>query len=431
TDTVGTPHAVDTPRTRDERETPAGADHEHAVRSWLSRRRSPLLLLIDDYHEAGLRSGAAGIDDALLDLIRENDQLYLVIAGRTVRALETIGALSVETLVIGPEELQLTPSMLQALAAELGVDLTTERTRKIAADLGGWPSAIRAGLQRAASGSAYGTGEVTLGNDYIAAMVQDLRFETVRTLLLRTSVPGQFDIETARIIAPEGNTVRMLRNIRAAGLLRESETTAGTYYYPRAIRSALRAVLSETRPGEEQQVYEDLMRAASGRNDPAQALGYATEGRLCSLALALVDTQWSYLLSASPAALGRAATLFPRQMLAENARLSVAAKYFKDLPSEDGAPIWAGVDSASLNAALALHRGRQVDAGQDELLLLMQWGAGSLLAGNLDLAMYAFSQARSAALLNGVESESYLGAAGIALVHALQGEVDQCLNWLE
>src|SRR5699024_5912559 len=42
-----------------------------------------------------------------------------------------------------------------------------------------------------------------------------------------------------------------------------------------------------------------------------------------------------------------------------------------------------------------------------------------------------FSQARSAALLNGDHSESYLGAAGIALVHALQGEVDQCLNWLE
>src|SRR5699024_7748728 len=190
TETVGTLPAVDAPHTPAERQTPAGADHEHAVRSWLSRRRSPLLLLIDDYHEAGLRSGAAGIDDALLDLIRQNEQMYIVIAGRTVRALETIGALSVETLVIGPEELQLTPSMVQALAAELGVDLTTERTRKIAADLGGWPSAIRAGLQRAASGSAYGTGEVTLGNDYIAAMVQDLRFETVRTFLLRTSVPS-------------------------------------------------------------------------------------------------------------------------------------------------------------------------------------------------------------------------------------------------
>src|SRR5699024_3319545 len=32
---------------------PAGGEHEHAVRAWLSRRRRPLLLPVDAHHEAG------------------------------------------------------------------------------------------------------------------------------------------------------------------------------------------------------------------------------------------------------------------------------------------------------------------------------------------------------------------------------------------
>lgn len=407
------------------------ADHEHAVVTWLGRRRTPLLLIIDDYHEAGLREGAAGIDDALVDLISQNDRLYLVVAGRTVRALETIGSLSVETLIIGPEELQLTPPMVQALAAEMGVDLSSSRALKVANDLGGWPSAIRAGLQRAATGSPYGTGEVTLGGDYIAAMVRDLRFESVRTFLLRTSIPEEIDVDTARVIAPEGNTVRMLRNIRAAGLLRETDANSGTYYYPRAVRMALQNVLRETRPDAEQEVYQDLMGAALTRNEPAVALRYATKGKLWGLALDVLDTHWSYLLSTSPATLGEAASAFPAQMVPENPRLSVARRYLQGIRTDSGEPTWAGVDSASLNAALAVHRSGRDDPGQDELLLLLQWGAASLLRGNLDMAMYAFSQARACALLNDAGDETYLGAAGIALVHALQGEVDQCLAWLE
>lgn len=407
-------------------------DAERVVTTWLAQRREPLLLIIDDYHEAGLRHGAASIDDTLVDLVRQNDQLYLAAAGRTLRALETVGSLSVDTLVIGPDELRLTGDMVYALATRTGVQLTHDRAEQIVVDLGGWPSAIRAGLQRAAASGGRDTAEVTFADNYIGAMVRDLRFENVRAFLLRTAIPEQFDIETARVIAPEGNTVRMLRNIRAAGLLAERRTVDGqSYSYPPAIRAALIRVMRESRPEVEHEVHLELMRLAAGRHDPAESLVHAVHAGEWTAALDVIENDWGTLLTTAPRALVQAAQMFPAPMVAENVRLRVATRYLSEVADPIQKPVWTGAESASFNAEIAIHRTELVDAGDDELLLLMQWGATCLLMGDLDTAMYAFSQARAWAMMTDGETESYLGAAGLALVHALQGEPDQALRWLE
>lgn len=407
-------------------------DTERVVTTWLAQRREPLLVIIDDYHEAGLRHGAASIDDALVDLVRQNDQLYLAAAGRTLRALETVGSLSVDTLVIGPDELRLTGDMVYALATRTGVQLTHDRAEQIVVDLGGWPSAIRAGLQRAAASGGRDTAEVTFADNFIGAMVRDLRFENVRAFLLRTAIPEQFDIETARVIAPEGNTVRMLRNIRAAGLLAERRTVDGqSYSYPPAIRAALIRVMRESRPEVEHEVHLELMRLAAGRHDPAESLVHAVHAGEWTAALDVIENDWGTLLTTAPRALVQAAQMFPAPMVAENVRLRVATRYLSEVADPVQKPIWTGAESASFNAELAIHRTERVDAGDDELLLLMQWGATCLLMGDLDTAMYAFAQARAWAMRTEGETESYLGAAGLALVHALQGEPDQALRWLE
>lgn len=407
-------------------------DAERVVTTWLAQRREPLLVIIDDYHEAGLRHGAASIDDTLVDLVRQNDQLYLAAAGRTLRALETVGSLSVDTLVIGPDELRLTGDMVYALAARIGVQLTHDRAEQIVVDLGGWPSAIRAGLQRAAASGGRDTAEVTFADHYIGSMVRDLRFENVRAFLLRTAIPEQFDIETARVIAPEGNTVRMLRNIRAAGLLSERRTASGqTYSYPPAIRAALIRVMRESRPEVEHEVHLELMRLAASRHEPAEALVHAVHAGEWTAALDVIENDWGVLLTTAPRALVQAAQMFPAPMIAEDVRLRVATRYLSEAATPIGKPVWSGAESASFNAEIAAHRTELVDAGDDELLLLMQWGAACLLMGDLDTAMYAFSQARAWAMMTDGETESYLGAAGLALVHALQGEPDQALRWLD
>src|SRR5690625_2754427 len=408
------------------------AEAEREVTTWLAHRREPLLVIIDDFHEAGLRHGAASIDDTLVDLIRQNDQLFLVAAGRTLRALETVGSLSVETLVIGPDELRMTGEMVHALAGRMGVTMTRDRAERIVVELGGWPSAIRAGMQRAAASGGRSTGEVTLADNYIAAMGRDLRFENVRGFLLRTGIPEQCGIEPARVIAPEGNTVRMLRNSRAAGLLSERRTIEGqSYSFPPAIRNALIRVMRETRPEVELQVHQELMRLATSRHDPAQALVHAVHAGEWTVALDVIQNGWGALLTSSPRALVQAAQMFPAPMIAEDVRLRVATRYLSEVASPTAKPGWAGVESASFNAEIAAHRTERVDAGDDELLLLMQRGAACLLMGDLDTAMYAFSQARAWAMMTDGETESYLGAAGLALVHALQGEPDQALRWLD
>ncbi|WP_168217765.1 LuxR C-terminal-related transcriptional regulator [Occultella kanbiaonis] len=420
---------------------PASDSDAHAeVTGLLAERREPLVLIIDDFHEAGLKHGAATIDDEMVDLVRQNDQLFLVVGSRTLRALETTGALSVEAAMIGPADLRMTGPQVHDLATRLGLTITMDEAQQIAVDLGGWPSAIRAGLMRAVSGvDGDGDGgtlvDGSLVDGYIATMVRDLRFENVRSFLLRTAIPEQFDIEMARAIAPEGNTVRILRNVRAAGLLSERHTVEGQMYsYAPAIRNALIRVMRESRPELFREVHLALMNLSAANRDPGETLTHAVHAAQWTTAMDVIERQWARLLTHQPLTLIAAARMFPDDLVASNARLRVAVDYVEGAldPHAPDASIWAVPDYTAINSIIEEDRSGTGDPERDESLVLLQWGISSLLGGNLDTSVYAFSRARERGLISPSDTGALqMGTVGLALVHALNGEPDLALRWLE
>ncbi|UFU02415.1 LuxR C-terminal-related transcriptional regulator [Ruania suaedae] len=414
--------------------------HAHTGVSQLLRTcAEPLLLVIDDMHEAGLHHEPAEIDDELVDLLKHNERFFLVVAGRTLRPLETTGTLSVDAVVIGPDDLRLTGDGVFRLAQRLGAHITKDEAQQVAVELGGWPSAVRAGLVRS-NGNG---GPVTIDRDtvehYVATMVRDLRFEKVRAFLLRTAIPDDFDLDIAREIVTEGNIARLLRNVLMAGLITERGTVAGPRYsYAPAIRSALRRMVREHHPQLEVEVHHALMRHAERRQVPAQVLEHAARAGEWERALDVLEQDWDRLLMEEPLLLGRVARMFPAPLVAENARLRVAVEHLDADVVPDQRHSWRRtVDSPTLHAEVLwqhaglLGPGRE---GRDEStvqLVLLEWGVASTLQGDLDVALYAFSQARAVALLDHSNAHAArLGATGLALVHAVLGEVSTARRWL-
>lgn len=410
-------------------------DARREVMRALAERSTPLLLIIDDFHEAGLKQGAATIDDELVDLVRQNDRFDLVIASRTLRALETTGSLSVDAAVIGPAELRMTGPMVHELARRTGVTITMDRAQQIAVDLGGWPSAIRAGLMRSGSSEDPGGIDGSLVDGYVGTMVRDLRYESVRSFLLRTAIPEQFDIEMARAIAPEGNTVRILRNIRAAGLLSERHTVDGQMYsYAPAIRDALIRAMRETRPEFAREVHLVLMRMSASNMDPGQVLTHAVQAQEWDTALDVIERQWARLLTAQPLTLTAAARMFPPEIVAKDARLRVTIEHLEGAldPTGHAESPWPVADYPTINAEISAYRHTEGSPEEDETLVLLQWAISCVLSGNLDFAIYAFSRARAHGLVDGRdESAIHMGTVGLAMVHALQGEPEIALRWLD
>lgn len=403
-------------------------DDRWSVVSTLVEQPSRMLLIIDDFHEAGLDEGAATIDDDLVEIVRQNDRIDLVIGTRTYRTLETTGMLSVDGVVLGPDDLKMTGRMVHALAQQLGVEMTLDEAEEVAIDTGGWPSAIRAGLVQS---GATGTFNARLVDDYIVNLITDLRFPSVRTFLLRTAIPERFTADMAVLIAPS-MTLRILRNLRNAGLLSETRTSDGQMYsYAPAVRAALLRLGRELEPDTVREVHHKLMEVAAGARDLGRVLVHAIEAHEYDTALQVIEREWSTLLATSPVVLVQAASRFPPEIAAREPRLRIALHDLHAAPNADSSSF--SVDSGSAFAAeLSEHLSAPVGASSEESLALLQWGITCLLVGNLDAASYAFNRARTLGLVGGGPDETVeLAALGLALSHAFEGEPELTMRWLD
>lgn len=404
-------------------------DTRWSVISTLVEHQRRLLIIIDDFHEAGLGEGAASIDDDLVDIVRQNDLIDLVIGTRTYRTLETTGMLSVDGVVLGPDDLKMNGRMVHTLATRLGVEMTMDQAQEIALDTGGWPSAIRAGLARTASGR--GVFDASLVDDYIANMITDLRFPSVRAFLLRSAVPERFTAEMARIVAPGKGPLRILRNLRAAGMLSEHSTVDGKMYsYAPAVRSALLRLGRELEPETVREVHHTLMELAAAAHDPSRVLVHAIEAQEYDTALHVIEREWATLLATAPVVLLQAAKRFPPEVVAKEPRLRIALHDLESAPTAGSSPFT--IDAGSFAAELSEHLSSPVGANAEESLALLHWGITCLLVGNLDAASYAFNRARTLGLVGGGPDETVeLAAVGLAVSHAFEGEPDLTMRWLD
>lgn len=391
----------------------------------------PMLVVVDDYHEAGLRAGANEIDAALVDFLRQNDQLYIMLCGRRPRALDSLGPLSVDSCLIGPDDLRMTSTMTFDLAASMGLALDRPAAGRLTAALDGWPALIRAAILQAVTAGASGIPPEDLVRPYVAAMLQEASSTGRRDFILATAVPDGFDLATARALSTGEDALLLVNDLVASGLLNATATGSGSHFsYAPAVRRTLLALMSESGTGVETQTYRTLMARAAAEDDPLTALGYATRSQDWPAALEVIEASWDRLLLEAPGVLGTASRALPSAKVALDARLRLARDHLRHesvQPHHGRDTYEPGRLCARLHASVIARRGSNVR--DDDLLALLQWGISLLASGDLLAATYAFAQAHAWGTAHHDDGAA-LAAIGAALAHALRGEPALASPWL-
>ncbi len=389
----------------------------------------PLRLVLDNFHDAGRTRGASGIDDDLVDLLRFTNQFSLVVSGRTLRSLESTGVLAVETSIIGPDEFKLGAEEVQALAAAQGMNLSLTQCTEIAVDLGGWPSAIRAGLQHASAGD--GVDESVVAG-YVTAVLRDIRHGKVGDFLLRTASLDSFNFASLRPLYDTASIGPVVHGLRSAGLLQAEREPGGStrYYYAPGIRRALLAAMREINPEAEREVHRALMSAAGDDRDLGNALAHAMAAGEWAAVAAMIESDWVRLLTSDPHNLVRAAVDMPPELRAGVAKVEVARTHVSAVVDRARPAPWAVVQHLSTTVEIAEYIAESPVPIDAKAAALLEWGVACMMISDHNNGMYAFNQARERGLQGGGLGAVVLGTMGLALVHALAGEPDQARVWL-
>ncbi|MCM3660817.1 LuxR C-terminal-related transcriptional regulator [Georgenia satyanarayanai] len=404
-----------------------------AVLGSLLRREEPLRLVVDNYHEAGHLDGRSEIDDELLELVRSSAALELVVCTRSLRALETTGALSVDLTVVRPADLAMRAEDVLALAERHGVSMTVDGAADLAMELGGWPAAVRTCIATAGVGGREAAVDTGTVDGFIETLLADVRSTALREFLMRTAVPEEFSAAAARAIVPDGTALRELRNLRVGGLLRERETVEGLRYsYPPAIRDALRRVSLERHPHLEREVHIALMALAAQEEGPVGVLRHAVLAQEWDTALRIIEEEWSALLTQHPHTLIEIAGSFPREIADGDPRLQVVRRHLPRMApaSADEASEWTPVRPHFVVAAVK-QRWAEKQETTDEIHILIQSGLAAVFAGEHEAAAYAFERVRDHGLRHDDRTARLVGIGGMLTAKTFHGETDLALRLLE
>ncbi|MFC7406583.1 helix-turn-helix transcriptional regulator [Georgenia alba] len=393
----------------------------------LARRTAPLTVVIDDFHRAGSAPGAEP-DEDLVELVRRNDQVSLVVATRTVRPIETTGSLSVDLVLLCPEKLRMRPDQVRQLAALLGADLGAGEADRLVEGFGGWPAVIRSVLTRL--GTTGGTVTPEVADDYLGSVWNDLRDPALQEFVLRTAVPETFDAELAEALV-RGAALHVLREVRASGLLREElRNGRHVFSYPPLMREALVRLFAENQPDELRRTHTIVMDRALRGGDVVAALRHAVAaGDLASVERVLRE-YWDDLVTAHRDALVEVIRTMPAGDAARCPRARVVVEEVARAPVDARALElrWPAGDLRGITAELAPER-----AGTDETTYaLMQWGVAALLTGDFPTAHYAFGRARTRSQQDPYGAPlAALATLAIVGTHAVAGDLDLASAWLD
>lgn len=386
---------------------------------------NPLRLIIDNFHEAGHLESPFTIDDDLLEVVRTNDQLEVVIGTRALRSLETAGALSVDLTIVRPADLALDTESVMTLAAQRGLSISEDEADELVLELGGWPAAIRSCLEAALVSESDAKVDGALVDGFVDTLLRDIVSDELREFLARTAIPEEFSAAAANAIVPGGRAIRDLRNLRVSGVLKERRTVAGSRYaYPPAIREAIVRSLSAHRPDVVREVHRALMAVAAREEGPLEVVRHAVHAEEWGTALRIIEEEWNALLFQYPHDLHQLARLFPPELVATEPRLDVITRVLPTMVPRDRTGLtWEPAAPGFVEEA---SRARGT-SGSDAASVLFQTGAAAIFAGENDAASYAFEQLRAHGESAIDPDARLLGKAGLLMVSAIVGEVDQVL----
>jgi LuxR family transcriptional regulator, maltose regulon positive regulatory protein len=448
-------------------------DHSLLVRlaACLWEQSQPVVLILDNAQFLALEQTADEIDF----LIRHaGSQLRIVMLARRDPPLPLHRyRLSGSVTEVRLGQLSFTPVEVRAMLAAHGVTLSDTAARTLTDRTRGWAAGLRlAMLAHLPTGDT--TALVQPEDDqssiagYLEAEVLDTQPADVRAFLLRTSLVDRLWPSLAVELTGRQDAVRKLTDLtRAGGFLVSGPQETGSYEYHPLVRDVLRARLQAEAPAE----IPTLHRAAAywlvNNGEPADAIPHAAAAGDWDHAAALVIRNLAVGKLIGPggglreAFAGMPADVTGPEAAAVHAALAHAghdpeacAKHLlrarelvEDEPSDHTSALHIAVGvveavcassrgdvDATLTAVSAAEallgqaRSQRADAGDLRAMVLSAKSNVLLLAGRLDEAAAAASDALRAADGSSTEQVKVAALGQLALVEALRGRLSRAFE---
>lgn len=388
------------------------------------------LIIIDNYQYAGLDDGVSEVDELLIDLVQSISHIFVIVAGRVLRPLETLGSMALPTVIIGPAELALTPERLQLLANDLGTNVTRNRALSLTEGVAGWPALLRMCLNHSALTGEDPELNLTTTMNYIDTVLGDADAR-LREFVMRACVADELTPEIARNLAAEGAGPQQIREAYGLGLLRRVPDTS-TYEFPSAIKRALFEMTRAESPASVQEARRLLASIETGNTDPFHTLQHAVEMGDWEAALGTLQENFIPLANRDPRRTAELLGQLPPNAVRESPYAKVLLQEAAGVPTEEESyTSWPGQHTPGQMDEIIDQLTSAGPGGPDEETALLLWGLGAAASGQMDSAIYVINRcwARTRQSQDHL-LHAHVAASAIAAVYAYQGEIHQARLWL-
>lgn len=389
------------------------------------------LLVIDNYHLAGADGDPTEVDEQLIDLLRRSENLFVILAGRSPRPIETLGAMALPVNVIGPKELRLDTDRLHLLATSLGVNLSRSQAVHLTDGVGGWPALLRTSLGHAALTGEEPELKLPALMSYLDVVIDDAGSPDLRRFVFSACSVDELTPEIARALTDTGSGAQLLRHTHSLGLLRRiPDTTA--FEFPRAIKRALFEMMRAEEPDLAQHTYHILAKIQGGTADPFQLLRQAIDAGDWDGAIEVLQEDFVDLVTQRPGEAHELVSQLPVELQRDSSHAKVVLREALSVaPAPDVVLPWSAPVSTGGTTEILGEIGAGEPASWCEISALLTWGLAAAASGQMDMAVYILNRCwERAGQAEGFEPHAHVAASIISAVHAYQGEIHQARSWI-
>lgn len=435
----------------------------------LASRTEPLCVVVDDFDD----NPDPHVAREILELVQRFDLLYVVVLARTVRTTEPLLASTVDSVVLGAQDLLLGVDDTTRLVAALGHDLSPESVRSLVRETGGWAALLRAvlvgpgprtrpgGRTRADGAPARAVAVVAApgrpdlrsvdparardrldlgaGFPYLRSVWDELDDHALRRFVQRTGLLDCFTVDDATWSTGLRDCASIVRGLVDVGLLvQDSSGDQLRYRYVEAVGLAAREIFRAEEPRRYRVAQRRMasLRTSQGRVDAA--VGHLLEARTWERCAELVDRHWATLVAEHPEVVADVVEKVPSTVLARHPRLGIAHTHLLPVlrPRRGRLDVGTRDDPGAVQAAGPRAAGRQ-GAGTSQVLGSMEEGLAQIvtlrLTGDYGAANHLAEQAQvgAGAILDGTDAVARGELAPLlyewAVTRFLAGDVEGAL----
>ncbi len=245
----------------------------------------PVTVILDGYDAASER-----LDGALVDLLRQQPQLKLIISVRSHQRLPAGTRIGLDTVVLDAVDLLFTAHDVGALLTAHGAPIDEEYAGSVFEQTNGWPALVAA--------LADGTAADNLVADYVSShLLPQIDAAKLRRFLLIASIPRPLTSDIMRLLTDDASAGDNLQRLESAGaLFATMEHGSAVYEIPRAMRTALGEELTAAWPDLARDVHTRLARWYLTQQSPSDALRHAIAAQNWPVAVEVINKFWGLLL---------------------------------------------------------------------------------------------------------------------------------------